>query len=645
MAMKQFKAESKKLLDLMINSIYTNKEIFLRELISNASDAIDKLYFRSLTDSAVKLTKDDFKIELATDKASRTLTIQDNGIGMTREELEKNLGTIARSGSLDFKSENQAEGIDIIGQFGVGFYSAFMVAARVTVVSRAFGEEEAWQWESRGAEGYTITPAERAEAGTTVTLVLKEDVAGKDGAEGENYSQYLEEYTLADIVKKYSDYVRYPIRMERTKSRQKPKPADAGDDYTPEYESYTEVETVNSMVPLWRRDKKDVTAEEYNEFYKQKFMDYTDPARVITARTEGTATYNALLFIPGRAPYDYYTREYEKGLQLYASGVLIMDRCADLLPDHFSFVKGIVDSQDLSLNISREMLQKDSQLRLIRTSLEKKIKSELAAMKNNEREKYEEFWGHFGRQLKFGCYEGYGMNSDLLKDLLLFYSAKEKKLVTLEEYVAAMPEEQKFIYYASGDSADRLAKLPAAELVLDKGYDLLLLTEDVDEFCLQILRKYGEKDKEKEFKNVSSGELGLESEEEKKAAEAESEAAKPLFEAMQKALEGKVKAVRLSTRLKSHPVCLSSEGPLSIEMEKVLSAMPNPDGPAPRSEKVLELNGSHPVFEVLKAAQEAGDTEKLNKYSALLYDQALLIEGLPIEDPVAYAQAVCELMK
>lgn len=645
MAMKQFKAESKKLLDLMINSIYTNKEIFLRELISNASDAIDKLYFRSLTDSAVKLTKDDFKIELATDKASRTLTIQDNGIGMTKEELEKNLGTIARSGSLDFKSENQAEGIDIIGQFGVGFYSAFMVAARVTVVSRAFGEEEAWQWESRGAEGYTITPAERAEAGTTVTLVLKEDVAGKDGAEGENYSQYLEEYTLADIVKKYSDYVRYPIRMERTKSRQKPKPADAGDDYTPEYESYTEVETINSMVPLWRRDKKDVTAEEYNEFYKQKFMDYTDPARVITARTEGTATYNALLFIPGRAPYDYYTREYEKGLQLYASGVLIMDRCADLLPDHFSFVKGIVDSQDLSLNISREMLQKDSQLRLIRTSLEKKIKSELAAMKNNEREKYEEFWGHFGRQLKFGCYEGYGMNSDLLKDLLLFYSAKEKKLVTLEEYVAAMPEEQKFIYYASGDSADRLAKLPAAELVLDKGYDLLLLTEDVDEFCLQILRKYGEKDKEKEFKNVSSGELGLESEEEKKAAEAESEAAKPLFEAMQKALEGKVKAVRLSTRLKSHPVCLSSEGPLSIEMEKVLSAMPNPDGPAPKSEKVLELNGSHPVFEVLKAAQEAGDTEKLNKYSALLYDQALLIEGLPIEDPVAYAQAVCELMK
>lgn len=645
MAMKQFKAESKKLLDLMINSIYTNKEIFLRELISNASDAIDKLYFRSLTDSAVKLTKDDFKIELAADKASRTLTIQDNGIGMTKEELEKNLGTIARSGSLDFKSENQAEGIDIIGQFGVGFYSAFMVAARVTVVSRAFGEEEAWQWESRGAEGYTITPAERAEAGTTVTLVLKEDVAGKDGAEGENYSQYLEEYTLADIVKKYSDYVRYPIRMERTKSRQKPKPADAGDDYTPEYESYTEVETINSMVPLWRRDKKDVTAEEYNEFYKQKFMDYTDPARVITARTEGTATYNALLFIPGRAPYDYYTREYEKGLQLYASGVLIMDRCADLLPDHFSFVKGIVDSQDLSLNISREMLQKDSQLRLIRTSLEKKIKSELAAMKNNEREKYEEFWGHFGRQLKFGCYEGYGMNSDLLKDLLLFYSAKEKKLVTLEEYVAAMPEEQKFIYYASGDSADRLAKLPAAELVLDKGYDLLLLTEDVDEFCLQILRKYGEKDKEKEFKNVSSGELGLESEEEKKAAEAESEAAKPLFEAMQKALEGKVKAVRLSTRLKSHPVCLSSEGPLSIEMEKVLSAMPNPDGPAPKSEKVLELNGSHPVFEVLKAAQEAGDTEKLNKYSALLYDQALLIEGLPIEDPVAYAQAVCELMK
>lgn len=645
MAMKQFKAESKKLLDLMINSIYTNKEIFLRELISNASDAIDKLYFRSLTDSAVKLTKDDFKIELTANKADRTLTIEDNGIGMTREELEKNLGTIARSGSMDFKAENQAEGIDIIGQFGVGFYSAFMVAARVTVVSRAFGAEEAWQWESRGAEGYTITPAEKAEAGTKVTLVLKEDTAGENGAEGENYSRFLEEYTLADIVKKYSDYVRYPIRMERTKSRQKPKPEDAGEDYTPEYESYTEVETVNSMVPLWRRDKKDVTAEEYSEFYKQKFMDYTDPARVITTRTEGTATYNALLFVPGRAPYDYYTREYEKGLQLYASGVLIMEKCADLLPDHFSFIKGIVDSQDLSLNISREMLQKDSQLRLIRNSLEKKIKSELAAMKNNEREKYEEFFKHFGRQLKFGCYEGYGAHSELLKDLLLFYSAKEKKMVTLEEYAAAMPEEQKYIYYASGDSADRLAKLPAAELVLDKGYDLLLLTEDVDEFCLQILRKYGEKDKEKEFKNVSGGDLGLESEEEKKAAEAEGEAAKPLFEAMEKALEGKVKAVRLSTRLKSHPVCLSSEGPLSIEMEKVLSAMPNPDGPAPKSEKVLEVNGSHPVFEVLKAANEAGDTDKLARYASLLYNQALLIEGLPIEDPVAYAQAVCELMK
>lgn len=645
MAMKQFKAESKKLLDLMINSIYTNKEIFLRELISNASDAIDKLYFRSLTDSAVKLTKDDFKIELTANKADRTLTIEDNGIGMTREELEKNLGTIARSGSMDFKAENQAEGIDIIGQFGVGFYSAFMVAARVTVVSRAFGEEEAWQWESRGAEGYTITPAEKAEAGTKVTLVLKEDTAGENGAEGENYSRFLEEYTLADIVKKYSDYVRYPIRMERTKSRQKPKPEDAGEDYTPEYESYTEVETVNSMVPLWRRDKKDVTAEEYSEFYKQKFMDYTDPARVITTRTEGTATYNALLFVPGRAPYDYYTREYEKGLQLYASGVLIMEKCADLLPDHFSFIKGIVDSQDLSLNISREMLQKDSQLRLIRNSLEKKIKSELAAMKNNEREKYEEFFKHFGRQLKFGCYEGYGAHSELLKDLLLFYSAKEKKMVTLEEYAAAMPEEQKYIYYASGDSADRLAKLPAAELVLDKGYDLLLLTEDVDEFCLQILRKYGEKDKEKEFKNVSGGDLGLESEEEKKAAEAEGEAAKPLFEAMEKALEGKVKAVRLSTRLKSHPVCLSSEGPLSIEMEKVLSAMPNPDGPAPKSEKVLEVNGSHPVFEVLKAANEAGDTDKLARYASLLYNQALLIEGLPIKDPVAYAQAVCELMK
>ncbi len=633
MAMKQFKAESKKLLDLMINSIYTNKDIFLRELISNASDAIDKLYFRSLTDNSVKLTKDDFQILLTVNKADRTLTITDNGIGMTKEELEKNLGTIARSGSLDFKAENHAEDIDIIGQFGVGFYSAFMVASRVTVISKAFGSDEAWMWESKGAEGYTLTQTEKAEAGTQIILVIKENT------EQDQYDQYLDEYTLVDIVKKYSDYVRYPIRMYREKTRAKEKPADAGEDYKPEYETYTELETLNSMIPLWRRNKSEVTEEEYNHFYKEKFFDYTDPARVITSRTEGTATYNALLFIPGRAPFDYYTRDYEKGLQLYASGVLIMDKCPDLLPDHFSFVKGIVDSQDLSLNISREMLQKDSQLKLIRNSLEKKIKNELNAFKNNDREKYEEFFKNFGRQLKFGCYADYGMHSELLKDLLLFFSAKQQKMVTLDEYVEAMPEDQKCIYFAAGESADRLAKLPAAELVLEKGYDLLLLTEDVDEFCLQVLRNY----KEKEFKNVNSGDLGLESEEEKKAAEEANAENKDLFEAMQKALGDKVKAVKVSTRLKNHPVCLSSEGPLSIEMEKVLRQQPGAEGV--KSDKVLELNAQHPVFAVLRAAQESGDTEKLDKYTKLLFDQALLIEGLPIEDPVAYAQSVCELMK
>mgnify|MGYP002583900295 FL=1 len=640
MAVKQFKAESKKLLDLMINSIYSNKEIFLRELISNASDAIDKLYFKSLTDHSVTTKKEDYKIFLALDKDSRTITLTDNGIGMTKEELEKNLGTIARSGSFDFKAENKAEDIDIIGQFGVGFYSAFMVASRVTVISRAFGSEEAWKWESKGAEGYTITQTEKDEPGTQIILVVKEST------EKENYDEFLDEYNLVRIVKKYSDYVRYPIEMYREKSRQKEKPANAGEDYEPEYESYTELETLNSMVPLWKRAKKDVADEEYNQFYKDKFYDYTDPARVIVSRTEGTATYNALLFVPGRAPYNYYTREYEKGLQLYASGVLIMEKCADLLPDYFSFVKGVVDSQDLSLNISREMLQQDGQLKLIRGSLEKKIKNELNAMKNNEREKYDEFFKNFGRQLKFGCYADYGMNAELLKDLLLFYSAKEKKLITLAEYLEKMPGEQKYIYYAAGESADRLAKLPAAELVLEKGFDLLLLTEDVDEFCLQVLRHYGEKDKEKEFKNISGGELGLETEEEKKAAQEASEASKPLFDAMKVALGDKVTDVRISTRLKSHPVCISSEGPLSLEMEKVLGSMPGAEGEmAPKSQKVLELNGEHPVFAKLKALQEAGDKETLGRYADILYNQALLIEGLPIEDPVAYAQAVCELMK
>lgn len=642
MAMRQFKAESKKLLDLMINSIYTNREIFLRELISNASDACDKRYFKSLTDTSVGITKDDLKIHIQPDKDSRTLTITDNGIGMTKEELEKNLGTIARSGSLDFKTENQSDNIDIIGQFGVGFYSAFMVAKKVTVISRAQGADTAWKWESTGVEGYTLTEADKEDVGTEIILVLKDDT------DTDKYSEYLEDYELANLVKKYSDYIRFPITMYREKSRQKPKPEDAGDDYKPEYETYTELETLNSMVPIWKRPKNEVKDEDYNEFYKNKFMDYTDPLRVITSRTEGTATYTALLFIPGSTPYDYYTKEYEKGLALYASGVMIMEKCADLLPDYFSFVKGVVDSEDLSLNISRETLQKDNQLKLMRNSLEKKIKNELHAMLVNDREKYETFWKNFGRQIKFGIYGDYGMHKDLLGDLLMFYSAKEKKLVTLDEYVEKMPEDQKCIYFAAGDDTDRLGKLPNAQLVLSKGYDLLLCTEDVDEFCLQILRTYPRKDAEGkdgtvEFKNVNSGDLGLETEEEKKAAEDATAENKSLFDAMKDALDGKVKEVKVSTRLKDHPVCLSADGPLSIEMEKVLSKQPGSEGV--KSDKVLELNVNHPVFAVLKAAQEAGDTDKLKKYSALLYAQAQLIEGLPVDDPAAYAEAVCSLMK
>ncbi len=633
MAMRQFKAESKKLLDLMINSIYTNREIFLRELISNASDACDKLYFKSLTDTSIDVKKEDLSIHISPDKDTRTLTVSDNGIGMTKEELEKNLGTIARSGSMDFKAENKNENIDIIGQFGVGFYSAFMVASKVTVISRAQGSDEAWKWESKGVEGYTLTEAEKDTPGTDIIMVLKDDT------DNDNYSQYLEEYTLVDLIKKYSDYIRYPITMYRQKTRQKPKPEDAGEDYKPEYETYTELETINSMVPIWKRDKKDVSEKDYNEFYKSRFNDYSDPLRVITSRTEGTATYTALLFIPGRTPYDYYTKEYEKGLALYASGVLIMDKCADLLPDYFSFVKGVVDSEDLSLNISRETLQKDSQLKLMHNSLEKKIKNELHAMLVNDREKYETFWKSFGRQIKFGVYGDYGMHKDLLADLLMFWSAKEQKYVTLDEYIEKMPEDQKCIYFAAGDETDRLAKLPNAQLVLSKGYDLLLCPEDVDEFCLQMMHDY----KEKEFKNINSGDLGLETEEEKEAAKTAAEENKDLFEDIKTALKGKIKEVKANPTLKDHPVSLSSEGGLSMEMEKVLRKMPNGEGM--ESTKVLELNPTHPVFAALKAAKEAGDSDKVTKYAELLYDQALLIEGLPLEDPVAYAQMVCELMK
>ena len=633
MAMHQFKAESKKLMDLMINSIYTNRDIFLRELISNASDACDKRYFKSLTDTSIGITKDDLKIHIQPDKEARTLTITDNGIGMTKEDLEKNLGTIAKSGSLDFKTETQSDNIDIIGQFGVGFYSAFMVAQKVTVISRAQGADTAWKWESKGVEGYTITEADKDDVGTEIILVLKDDT------DSENYSEYLDDYTIANLVKKYSDYIRFPITMYREKSRQKPKPEDAGDDYKPEYETYTELETLNSMVPIWKRPKSEVKDEDYNEFYKNKFMDYSDPLRVITSRTEGTATYTALLFVPGRTPYDYYTKEYEKGLALYASGVMIMEKCADLLPDYFSFIKGVVDSEDLSLNISRETLQKDSQLKLIRNSLEKKIKNELHAMLVNDREKYETFWKSFGRQIKFGVYGDYGMHKDLLGDLLMFYSAKEQKMVTLDEYIEKMSEGQKCIYFAAGDDTDRLGKLPNAHLVLSKGYDLLLCTEDVDEFCLQMMHDY----KEKEFKNINAGDLGLETEEEKKAAEETANENKDLFEEIKKALNGKVKEVKVNPTLQEHPVTLSSEGGISMEMEKVLRKMPG-SGDV-ESTKVLELNPNHTVFAALKAAHEAGDTAKVDQYAELLYDQSLLIAGLPIEDPVAYAQLVCGLMK
>ena len=634
MKMKQFKAESKRLLDLMINSIYTHKEIFLRELISNASDAIDKLYYHALSDGNTGLNRDDFSIELAIDKENRTLTITDNGCGMTKEELENNLGVIAKSGSLAFKQENEAkEDIDIIGQFGVGFYSAFMVAANVKVYSRAYGADEAYVWESNGAEGYTVEPCEKASNGTQIVLTIKEDT------EDEKYSEFLESYRVQELVRKYSDYIRYPIRMEVEKSRMKEQPEgeEADEEKAPEYETYTEVETLNSMVPIWRKNKNELTDEDYNSFYKEKFFDYSDPLKVIHTYTEGAATYHALLFIPAKAPYNYYTRDYEKGLKLYASGVLIMDSCKDLLPDHFSFVKGLVDSEDLSLNISREMLQHDRQLKVIASRLEKKIESELLSMLKNDREKYEEFFKNFGLQLKYGVYNGFGANKELLQDLLLFYSSSEQKLVTLEEYVSRMKEDQKYIYYAGGESREQIERLPQTELVKDKGYEILYLTDDVDEFALQMMHDYSEK----EFKSVSASDLDLDTEEEKKEFEKQTEENKDLLTFMKDALDGKVKAVVLSKRLKSHPVCLSNEGMLSIEMEKVLNAMPNDQ--KVKAERVLEVNASHPIFEKLSKLY-AEDQEKLKTYAQLLYTQAELIEGMPVEDPVAFSNAVCELM-
>ncbi len=631
MAKKEFKAESKRLLDLMINSIYTHHEIFLRELISNASDALDKMYYKSLTEND-GMSREDFYIRLTPDKEARTLTVSDNGCGMTAEELENNLGTIAKSGSLAFKQENEAkEDIDIIGQFGVGFYSAFMVADHVKVVSKPYGSDKAWAWESDGADGYTVEEAEKDSFGTDIILTLKAD------NDDEAFSEYLETYRLTQLVKKYSDYIRYPIRM--MVESQRVKEGTGTDDKPAEYESYTEDRTLNSMVPIWKKSKSEVTEEEYNSFYQDKFFDYTPPARVIYSSTEGASTYHALLFIPSRMPYDFYTKNYEKGLQLYASGVLIMEKCADLLPDYFSFVKGLVDSEDLSLNISREMLQHDRQLKLIASRLEKKIKSELKSMLTNEREKYEEFFKNFGLQLKYGVYSDYGTHKELLQDLLLFYSSSEKKMVTLDEYVGRMKEDQKYIYYACGETTDRIDRLPQTELLKDKGFEILYLTDDVDEFALKMMMKYADK----EFRNVSDKDLGLEAEADSEEIKKQNEDNKELLRFMKDALGDKVSEVKLSERLKSHPVCISSDGGVSIEMEKVLSAMPGANGQKIQAKRVLELNASHPVFARLQKLF-AENPDAVKEYASLLYDQALLIEGLPIEDPVAFSNAVCKLM-
>ncbi len=632
MAKKQFKAESKRLLDLMINSIYTNKEIFLRELISNASDAVDKLYYN---EGGAGLNREDLAIVLAADKDARTLTLTDKGIGMTREELESNLGTIAKSGSLAFKQENEKkEDIDIIGQFGVGFYSAFMVAKKVEVTSRAYGADEAWCWASEGADGYTVTAADRDANGTTITLYLKDDT------EEETYSDYLEEYRLKELVRKYSDYIRYPITMVCSHSKPvEGTDKDAEGNYkTPEYETVYENETLNSMVPLWKRRKAELTEEDYKNFYSEKFYDFEAPLRTIHTNAEGMVSYNALLFVPGRAPYDYYTKNFEKGLQLYSNGVLIMDKCADLLPDHFSFVKGVVDSPDLSLNISREMLQQDRQLKTIANALEKKIKNELSAMLKDDREKYEKFFEAFGLQLKFGLYQSYGMKKDLLQDLLLFHTSHEGKTATLAEYVDRMPEDQKYIYYACGETVAKLELLPTTELLKEKGYEILYLTDDVDEFLMKMLAKYAEK----ELKNVADPDLGLESEAEKEEVKQAAETNKDLLTAIKEALGDKVSEVTVTGRLKNHPACLSARGQISLEMEKVLNAMPNQTEKI-TAEKVLELNANHPVFRKMQLAY-AADTDKIATYATVLYNQARLIEGLAIEDPVAYANAVCELI-
>ena len=628
---KQFKAESKRLLDMMINSIYTHKEIFLRELISNASDAIDKLYFKSLTDDKVGMNKDDFKIEITADKENKVLTISDNGIGMTADELENNLGIIANSGSFKFKNENEkTDDVDIIGQFGVGFYSAFMVAKEVEVRSKAYGSDKAYMWKSSGADGYTIEECDKDSVGTEIRLTLKDDT------ETECYDEYLEASTIKELVKKYSDYIRFPIKMDVEKTKRK---ADAKeDDYSDDaYETVIENETLNSMVPLWRKNKNELKPEDYNNFYKEKFFDYTDPLKYIHSKIEGTVTYDSLLFIPARAPFNFYSKDYEKGLQLYSSGVLISDKCADLLPDYFSFVRGLVDSADLSLNISREMLQHDHQLKTIAKSIEKTIKSELKKMLNNEREKYEQFWKTFGIQIKFGVYDNYGRDKDAVEDLLMFTSSHENKLTTLDEYVSRMKEEQKYIYYAAGDSVEKIQALPQTELLRDKGYEILYLTDNVDEFAVKVLMRHGDK----EFRNVSEGDLGIDTEAEKEETKKLAEENKDMLSFITAALDGKVKETKISDKLKSHPVCISSSGQISLEMEKILNQ--NPQNEKVKSEKVLEVNPNHKIFAAMQKLY-GEDKEKFKDYASILYDQALLIEGMQIEDPVEFSNKICALM-
>ena len=626
---KEFKAESKRLLEMMINSIYTHKEIFLRELISNASDAMDKLYFKSMSGEGESVSRADMAITISADKDARTLVITDNGIGMTRDELENNLGTIAQSGSFAFKNENEkTEDVDIIGQFGVGFYSAFMVAKRVTVVSKAYGGDSAYKWESEGVDGYTISNAEKDSHGTIITLEIK------DNTEDENYDEFLTPYKIKELIKRYSDYIRYPIKMDVEHEKLKEGTGENG--VEPEYEKEIVTETLNSMIPIWKKAKSELKDEDYNHFYKEKFYDYTDPILHIHSKTEGTATYSALLYIPSQAPYDYYSKSFEKGLQLYSSGVMIMEKCGDLLPDYFSFVKGLVDSEDLSLNISREMLQHDRQLKIIAKSIEKSIKNELKKLRKNDREKYEKFFETFGTQIKYGIYESYGMNKAELQDLLMFKTSNGG-MTTLEEYVSRMKEEQKYIYFASGSSVTRIESLPQTEQVRDKGYEILYLTDHVDEFCLQMMHDFDGK----EYKSVSADDLGLETEAEKEEIKKEQESSQPLFDFMTEKLGGKVKAVKLSQRLKNHPVCITSEGNLSVEMEKVLSAMPNGEGA--KAEKVLEINPNHAIYNKLKSLYES-DKDKAADYADILYSQALLIEGMPIENPVEFSNKICEIM-